>query len=139
MSESAAQSAPYFQDVLDFHLQFGLPVSSHPATLTTTRVAARTKWLREEVEEFATAKSLVEQIDAAIDVIYVAIGCLVEMGVELDGAFKCVHASNLEKRWADGSVRTDSDGKLLKPHDWVGPEEAIRNWLAIASSGRSTA
>lgn len=138
MSKHAPQSAHYFDDVLHFHLQFGLPVGSRPATLLAARVAARTKWLREEVEEFSTAKSLVKQVDAAVDVIYVAIGCLVEMGVELDGAFRCVHAANLEKRWPDGGVRTDGDGKLLKPPNWVGPEGAIQDWLSTIGARGST-
>ena len=97
--------------------------------LTPARVSTRAKWLCEEVGELVDVTSLVEQVDAVVDLIYIAIGCLVEMGVGLEGSSDHVHRTNLAKRWSDGTIHFDEDGKVLKPPGWSGPEEAIQRLL----------
>lgn len=112
-----------------FHAAFGLPISNSPTPLGETRVLARAAWLREEIEEFAAAITLVQQVDAVVDVIYLAAGCLVEMGVELNEVFDAVHEANMAKRWPDGSVHMDTQGKVEKPPGWIGPEKALTRVL----------
>ena len=115
--------------VKDFHLRFGHPVSETPVMLKEDRVKKRYAWILEEVNEFIEAEDIVEQADAMIDVIYFALGTLVEMGIEPDEIFKIVHTANMSKSWDDGKLHYSADGKTIKPCTWEDPyhkmEEAI--------------
>jgi len=112
--------------VAEFHTHMGLPVRDAPSEISAERLAARASWLFEEVYELASSSSIIEQLDATLDIIYLALGNLVEMGAPLSPAFEAVHRANLAKRWPDGLVHTDRDGKILKPPGWRGPEDALR-------------
>ena len=115
-----------FDDVREFHARFGHPVRDAPALLTAERAAARAAWMQEEVAEFLAAHSVPDQADAMIDLIYFALGTLVEMGVRPEKLFEIVHAANMTKLWPDGTPRFRHDGKTVKPPSWVDPEAAIR-------------
>lgn len=114
-----------YEKVRAFHADFSLPVASHPDRLSASRVDARVNWMREELSELLSAHDLEEQVDAVSDLMYLALGCLVEMGVQPGVPFTAVHRTNLEKRWPDGTIRVNAEGKLLKPPGWIGPERAI--------------
>ena len=59
----------------------------------------------------------VEILDAICDSIYVLIGLALKMGMNLDGAFREVHRSNMSKLGPDGKPIKRADGKVLKgPH-----------------------
>ena len=80
-------------------------------------------WMREEIEEFENSDTVYEQADAIIDLLYYAIGSLVEMGVKPDELFMLVHEYNVKKligKWCDG------DGKVMKPIGWQHPDKEIR-------------
>ena len=116
-----------FEKVKEFHEVFGHPVSDAPVALAAGRVAARSGWLREEIEEFERAADIYGQADAMIDLIYFALGALVEMGVKPGSIFDIVHEANMGKLWGDGEVRRrESDGKVIKPPGWADPEPKIR-------------
>lgn len=119
-----------WQAVRDFHLTFGHPIAELPQLLSPERSASRITWMREEVREFEEALALAEQADAMIDLIYFALGTLVEMGVRPDRLFDVVHAANMTKLWSDGIARKRSDGKTVKPPGWVDPAEKITDELA---------
>ncbi|MDR2052546.1 MAG: HAD family hydrolase [Treponema sp.] len=112
--------------VKDFHVKFNHPVARAPGTLNSDRVTARGKWMQEELDEFYAAKNIYEQADAMIDLIYFALGTLVEMGVEPDEIFEIVHHANMSKLWPDGTPRYKDDGKTLKPPGWQDPEPLLR-------------
>jgi predicted HAD superfamily Cof-like phosphohydrolase len=118
---------------LRMHQELGLPAQHHPQPLGSARAHARATWIRAEVDELLGATGIVDQIDALMDILSHVMGTLVEMGVPPGMPMTCVHESNLAKRWPDGQVRLDLDGKLLKPPGWKGPEEAIARWLAETS------
>jgi predicted HAD superfamily Cof-like phosphohydrolase len=124
-------------DVLDavtrFHVAMGLPVGLAPRALSPERLRTRAAWLMEELDELSSAQSLVQQVDATLDVLYLALGTLVELGVPLDDTFAAVHSANLRKVWPDGSSHTDEAGKLLKPPGWVGPEADLELILGICT------
>jgi len=61
-----------------------------------------------------------------IDLIYFALGTLVEMSVKPDELFKIVHKANMSKIWSDGKAHTDGDGKVIKPPGWQDPEARIK-------------
>ena len=116
-----------FEKVKEFQEIFGLPISGNPLTLAPDRVNARAGWLREEIDEFEEAADIYEQADAMIDLIYFALGALVEMGVKPGRLFDIVHEANMSKLWSDGKVRRrEGDGKVIKPPEWEDPEPKIR-------------
>src|SRR5262249_20908947 len=115
-----------YDDVKEFHARFGHPVREAPTLLAAARAAARASWMQEEVAEFLAAHTIPDQADAMIDLIYFAVGTLVEMGVRPEPLFDIVHRANMEKLWPDGKPRFRDDGKTVKPPAWVDPDEAIR-------------
>ena len=119
-----------WEQVYDFHEKFGAPVSDRPKLVGVERVQARSKWMLEEVGEFLSARTVVDQADAMIDLIYFALGTLVEMGVKPEGLFDIVHGANMSKLWEDGKPHYNADGKVIKSPGWEDPypklEKAIR-------------
>jgi len=114
----------YF-DVHDFHRTFDHPRNLRPVLQPADRVEARANWLDEEVIELREATTIAEQADAYIDIIYFAVGGLVEMGVNPEKLWSIVHGANMAKVWPDGTVRRRADGKIVKPDGWVAPDALI--------------
>lgn len=109
-------------DVAEFHEAMGSP-NGDLAAPAITRVELRTKLMREELDEYvaaAEAGDLVGAVDGLVDLLYVTIGTLVEMGVEVGPAFAEVHRSNMTK--AGGPTR--ADGKIGKGPDYSPPDLA---------------
>ena len=115
-----------YDDVKEFHERFGHPAREAPTLLTAERAAARASWMQEEVAEFLAAQNVSDQADAMIDLIYFALGTMVEMGVRPEKLFEIVHGANMQKLWPDGKPRYRDDGKTIKPPSWVDPYDAIR-------------
>jgi predicted HAD superfamily Cof-like phosphohydrolase len=91
------------------------------------RALSRAKWMNEEVAEFLIADDIYEQADAMIDLIYFALGTLVEMGLEADELFEIVQQANMAKLWPDGKPHYNpKDGKVIKPEGWEDPAPKIR-------------
>jgi predicted HAD superfamily Cof-like phosphohydrolase len=124
-----------FDQVRDFHVRFGHPAENSPVMLMKERAEARAAWMREEVDEFLEANDVVDQADAMIDLIYFAVGTLVEMGVRPAPLFDIVHRANMTKLWPDGAPRWREDGKTIKPPSWVDPAEALRSEIERQQGG----
>lgn len=120
--------------VREFHMAFRLPTVDGPQLLPLKRVGERSKWMREELDEFESATSIGKQADAMIDLIYLAVGTLVEIGVPPGRVFSLVHTANMGKLWPDGVGRIDSEGKVLKPPEWVSPDPSIEAYVQELSS-----
>lgn len=64
------------------------------------------------------------QSDALLDSVYYLYHAAAKRGLNLDAVFEEVHAANMRK--ADPAtgkfLRRASDGKILKPEGWVGPD-----------------
>lgn len=114
-----------YNDVHDFHVTFDHPHSDKPRLQPVERVTARTRWIEEEITELREATTIYEQADAYLDIIYFAIGGLVDMGVEPSALWNLVHDANMAKVWPDGTVHRREDGKIVKPDGWKAPDEAI--------------
>ena len=125
-----------YAQVKAFHQAFGAPVGEVPAQLSPDRVAKRTAWLQEEVQEFVDAGDLCAQADAMIDLIYFALGSMVEMGVQPEALFDIVHQANMDKLWPDGKPHYGQDTKVIKPHTWRAPDEAMRAEIARQAAGK---
>lgn len=115
-------------DVRLFHILFGHPAPLKPGKQSPDLVTRRAKWIRSEVIELETAETITEQADAYLDIIYFAIGGIVELGLKFpQRLWRLVQGANLAKIWPDGSVQKDEAGKVVKPEGWEAPDEAIAN------------
>lgn len=120
---------PYGQ-VKEFHLRFSHPIASTPTKLTPERADKRAAWMDEELREFRGAHDVTDQADAMIDLIYFALGSLVEMGVNPSPLFAIVQAANMSKLWEDGKPRYHPDGKIAKPPTWQDPAPLLAAEIA---------
>ncbi len=95
------------QQVRTFQERMGLPVGTTSRALPADRVAVRVELIREEFQDelipALEAGDMVETADAAIDIMYVTLGLLVEMGINAEVLFDEVQRSNLSKFDADGN------------------------------------
>lgn len=115
-----------WEQVKTFHETFDSPVGKIPGRLDKARAEARASWMREEVREFLDADNVYDQADAMIDLIYFALGTLVEMGVPPQELFDVVQKANMKKLWPDGKPRFREDGKIIKPEGWEPPEPQLK-------------
>lgn len=111
--------------VKDFQEKFGHPYKETPTIMDADRAKKRYNWMLEEINEFLEAEDIVEQADAMIDVMYFALGTLVEMGIEPDTLFEIVHTANMTKLWEDGKPHYGLDGKTIKPKSWEDPHPKL--------------
>lgn len=112
--------------VRDFQEKFGHPYKSTPCLLEKDRVEKRYDWMLEEINEFKEAKDIYEQADAMIDLMYFALGTLVEMGIKPQKIFEIVHDANMAKLWEDGKHHEDENGKTIKPPNWEDPYPKLK-------------
>jgi len=113
-----------------FHEKFGHPAPAIPTMIDGKRARSRGTWMLEETAEFLTADNIYEQADAMIDLIYFALGTLVEMGVEPEELFNVVQQANMGKLWEDGKPRYNKkDGKVIKPDNWEDPKPKIKTLI----------
>ena len=115
-----------WNDVRDFQRAFGHPHRDTPEMITADRAQIRANWMLEEINEFLEADEIVEQADAMIDLMYFAIGTLVEMGVKPDGIWQIVQDANMAKLWPDGKPHHREDGKTIKPPTWEDPHNKLK-------------
>lgn len=107
-----------------FHETFApwsLPKDEMPRMLGEKRASERYKFMLEEIDEFKDAETITDQADAMIDLIYFALGTMVEMGIEPDELFQVVQDANMAKIWPDGKVHLNDDSKVIKPEGWEDP------------------
>lgn len=114
-----------FEKVKEFHKTFNHPIKETPEMLCIDRLSTRIIWMRSELEELEESNTLIEQVDALVDLMYFAIGTLVEMGVKPENLFNIVHDANMKKCWKDGKPRFRGDGKVIKPAGWVPPDKEL--------------
>lgn len=136
MGKQLGDARSVFEMVRHFHAVAGVPIANVPSALSPARLSARVEWLREEVNELEAASTLADQVDAAVDVLYLALGTLVEMGVELEEPFQLVHESNLAKAWPDGHFRQTAAGKIIKPEGWRSPRERLDHLVSALTHPR---
>jgi len=112
--------------VKEFHEKFGHPTSDVVKMIDADRAQKRYSWMLEEINEFIEAEDIVEQADAMIDVIYFALGTMVEMGIKPEKLFSIVQNANMSKLWEDGKPHYNADGKTIKPAGWQDPHGLLK-------------
>lgn len=90
------------EQVKEFHKVFEHPIGDIAKALSIKRGLQRHSYMKEELQEFhdaVEAQDLVEQADACIDIIYFALGTLVELGLadKYEDLFDNIQASNMSK------------------------------------------
>jgi predicted HAD superfamily Cof-like phosphohydrolase len=83
---------------------------------------SRHSHLREEVDEIFEAHDngdIAGVVDGLVDVIYVALGTLLQMGIPPEWPFDRVHEANMKKR-GEKTERHEHDA--VKPEDWQSPD-----------------
>jgi len=118
-----------YKMVQDFHKAFNHPYAETPTFMEMETAKNRYKWMKEEIDEFLEATEngdMYEQVDAMIDVMYFALGTLVQIGVPPAKVFEVVQNANMSKLWEDGKPRfREGDGKVIKPPTWQDPHNKI--------------
>jgi Phosphoribosyl-ATP pyrophosphohydrolase len=119
-----------FYDVRVFHKTFSHPAPSLPTLIPEDDVVNVRRWIESECRELFDATTIVDQVDAGIDIIYFGLGILVRLGVAPSKIWDIVHGCNMTKEHTaeDGTrfVKKNEQGKVVKPDGWKGPEEAIQ-------------
>lgn len=102
----------------------GQPIPRRPRPIRDERKQYCVAHLQEELNEFISARTTKDQADAMVDLAYVALGRLVEMGVLPGPAFDAVHEKNMTKKRGKLDKRPHSQGlDAIKPEgfrdvDW---------------------
>lgn len=124
-----------WEDVRVFHQKFNSPVSDRPVMLDSSRSDKRYRWMQEELDEFLESSDIYGQADAMIDLIYFALGTMVEMGLRPQELFDAVHKANMAKLWPDGQPHYNAEGKVIKSPAWVDPHHEMKAIIDRAAAG----
>lgn len=139
-----------FEDVLDFHERFNVPVGSRPQLLTGEAAEFRLGFLKEELKEILEAQEqgdLEGVADGLVDLVYVALGMAAWMGLPWQALWNEVQRANMSKVPA-GELATRL-GKTLeeigarhpfdvrKPEGWTPPniKAVLAAYTPVASGG----
>lgn len=126
--------------VMQFHGKMGVPAPEAPRLLSQDVFDFRLKFLHEELQEFHDAcvdGDLVAAWDALLDLVYVAKGTALLMGLGprewYEGMLAVQTANMLKERVpsAEASKRGHAYD-VCKPPGWVGPEERLAQLIEKA-------
>jgi predicted HAD superfamily Cof-like phosphohydrolase len=112
----------------EFHEKFGLHYHGPPRPLEVDLRGFRVNFMHEELTEYIKAcfdRDLEKQLDALVDLIYVAAGTAYLQGFDLDEAFRRVHLANMRKVKAtsdEQSTRGNGKFDIIKPPGWTPPD-----------------
>lgn len=121
------------QDVLDFHNKFQVPMATVPSFLDPRAHEFRVNFLHEELKEFEDSyneNDLAGCADALVDLVYIALGTALLMGIPWQQVWDRVQLANMTKRLAkpDGSdSKRGNPLDVVKPPGWVGPDHSSLN------------
>lgn len=95
------------------------PLSTGTRQLQGGRRTFKLGHLREELIELTDSVDVEEEVDALVDMIYVALGWLLEMGVHPMTAFRVVHEANMRKEHGGNGAKG-----VTKPVGWLPPDHS---------------
>jgi len=103
-----------------------IPIPDQPQLLPRQRAQFRIDHLNEELREIkdATNEQDLEGVtDGLIDLVYVALGNLIEMGIAPGPIFEEVHLANMRKKRGNVAKRSGALGyDAIKPEGWTPPD-----------------
>lgn len=129
-----------FQDVFNFHAKFDLLRFEKPGHLTKEKLSERIEFMLEELSEFVESagmelvpdsittfkvmnrgeQDLAGQADALVDLVYVALGTAVMLGLPWDWLWNDVQRANMAK--VRGMTKRGHAVDVTKPPGWQGPQ-----------------
>lgn len=119
---------PMMECISEFHEHFGLAYKESPRFLDLDMSEFRIKFMQEELDEYKLARSdsdLEKQLDALVDLMYVALGTAYLHGFDIMEAFFRVHRANMTKvrvsRETEDLSTRKSQYDVVKPEGWVPP------------------
>lgn len=123
-------------NVYEFHQRFGLPLGEENQ-LDQEAITFRLVFLEEELTELQEALGEGDQVkafDALLDLVYVAQGTALFMGVspaQWDAGMRAVHNANMAKVRASnaGESKRGTALDVIKPTGWEGPEARLKQIL----------
>jgi predicted HAD superfamily Cof-like phosphohydrolase len=125
----------YFTDVEDMFEKHELERAYVPTLLTNEETTFRAILMSEELNEFHTAaleKDLASMADALGDLVYVALGTAVKMGLPFDPIWEIIHTTNLTQKIRGGvNKRGNNNQDLMKLETYVDPKEAIQKLVSF--------
>lgn len=110
------------KDVEAFHKKFGLLCPDVPRRLTERKINERVEFMQEELDEFLEAAlngNIDGVADALVDLVYVALGTAVMMGLPWDRLWNEVHQKNMAK--VRGITKRGHPVDVTKPPGWTPP------------------
>lgn len=116
-----------FSDVTDFHNKFSIPISSTPVLLDPITMDYRLKFLTEEMSEIVKGyyeRDIHQVADGLIDLVYVAMGTAVMMGLPWEKLWDEVQRANMSKVRTP-SAKASKRGNafdVIKPEGWKQPD-----------------
>ena len=120
---------PLTEDVKAFHEKFGLGYSGPPRQLTGDYHDFRQGFMQEELDEYQAAHEagdLAGQLDALVDLVYVALGTAYLQAFPFGEAWRRVQAANMAKvrveRASDSKRGSTFD--VVKPPGWAAPDHS---------------
>lgn len=101
----------------------GLPMPLKPTRLDPDRKHWAIGAFSEEIQEFHDSNNLQDETDALLDLIYFALGRLIEMGIPIRACFEVIQGANMLKVRGELSKRPGSKGHdAVKPEGWTAPD-----------------
>ena len=127
------------EDITKFNQKFGFIVGDFPQHLTNEKLKERIEFIFEEFMEFVQGagfllcetdtgiafmkssepQNMVEMADALIDLVYIAKGTAIMMGLPWEELWSDVQRANMSKERGVGKRGHLVD--VIKPEGWVGP------------------
>lgn len=107
-----------FEMVKEFHDKFELTQDPNNLDYQKARIAHMTEELTEYVKAVKN-EDREAQLDALVDLVYVALGTAHIDAFEFDRAFEAVHIANM-KKIRQPSERSEWD--VVKPEGWTAPD-----------------
>lgn len=119
-----------YQDVLDFHTKYQVPLADKPSFLDGDALKFRLGFIQEEFNELIKAteeKDMPEIIDACVDLIYVVHGFLQYSGIskeQFQEHWDEVQGCNMNKIMVESAEDSKRGFKfdIKKPIGWTGPQ-----------------
>lgn len=126
------------RDITEFHKKFGLAYTGKPRFLDPKEESPfRIEFMKEELAEYedftpnvqlpsknaAIEFALEKQLDALVDLVYVALGTAHLHGFDFKEAWRRVHKANMKKVRAKSAKESKRGSKLdvIKPAGWKAP------------------
>ncbi len=109
--------------VAEFQRKLGITIPDNPDAISQSRMVFRVGHMAEELGEIIDAYGQEQDeqvIDGLVDLAYIAIGTILEHGIDPGEAFSLVHDANMRKE--RGMTKRGEAVDAVKPEGWMPPD-----------------